>query len=322
MKLALDIARLVKGPSPPLAPVDDVQRRTTLCVVLFLSLCLAFPLVRQLFAVTPSTIRIQSIESPQRGNWVVMPGFSELGSPTFSRDGQWIAFDAYKEGFNNSRAECWIARRDGRDLTRLAYGATPRWSPDGKQLLFVREAVNDRSVPEGIYLINRDGSGERRIGDGRWPDWSPDGKSIVFSVSGDETGGARVGATICVAKADGSERQKIADGDCPSWSPDGTKIAYCYRSPTEAPVIRVYFLRENVEVTLGVGWFRANWWSDSKFVVANGKIRDSRERQIVRMQLNTPDKPTELFTEFDEPSSPCCSWDGKDLVFIAQKPRS
>ncbi len=311
--------------------------RLALAIAGAVGLCLLYAVVQQFSAITPNTIRVQSLESPERGEWVVMPGFSELGSPSFSRDGKWIAFDAYKEGFNNSRAECWIARRDGSDLTRLAYGATPRWSPDGKQLLFVRERVNDSSRPAGIFLINRDGSGERRICGGRWPDWSPDGREIVFSLGGEETGGARVGATIWIAKADGSERQKIADGDCPSWSPDGAKIAYCYRAldrsqrasgsiapnltGQELPVIRVYFLRENVDVTLEIGWFRANWWSDSESVVANGRIRRGPNRQIVRMRLNAPRKPSELLTDFDEPFSPCCSWDGKDLMFIARMPK-
>ena len=94
-------------------------------------------------AITPNTIRIQSTDSPKEGNWVVMAGFSELGSPCFSRDGKWIAFDGYKRGFNNSSSESWIARSDGRDLTRLANGATPRWSPDGNRLLFVRERANN-----------------------------------------------------------------------------------------------------------------------------------------------------------------------------------
>jgi dipeptidyl aminopeptidase/acylaminoacyl peptidase len=85
---------------------------------------------------TPNTIRIQSLDDPTKGHWVAMPSFGELGSPTFSRDGRWIAFDAYKHGFDNSRAECWIARKVGRELKRLAFGATPRFSPDGSRLLF------------------------------------------------------------------------------------------------------------------------------------------------------------------------------------------
>jgi Tol biopolymer transport system component len=270
--------------------------------------------------VTPNTIRIQSLDNPADGNWVVMPGFAELGSPTFSRDGQWIAFDGYKDGFDNSRAECWIARRDGRELKRLAFGATPRFSPDGRQLLFVREGVNDRTLPEGVYVINRDGSGEKRIGPGRWPDWSPDGTSIVFSLGGEETGGARIGSTICIAKSDGSDRRELIEGDCPSWSPDGKKIAYCYRTRGRAPMINVYDLEENANAALGIGWYRANWMPDSKSAVANGLI--DQERVMVRLFLNRPRKVIAQSTEYEDPHSPSVSWGGKEIVFIARKPGS
>ena len=268
--------------------------------------------------ITPNTIRIQSLDEPTKGQWVAMPGFSELGSPTFSRDGQWIAFDAYKEGFNNSSAECWIARRDGRDLKRLAFGATPRFSPDGERLLFVRERVNDLRRQEGIYIINRDGSGEKRIGPGRWPDWSPDGKRIVFSLGGEETGGARIGATICIANADGSDRADLAEGDCPSWSPDGEKIAYCYRDPGRPPMIQVYDIRENAVANLGPGWYRANWMPDSKTVVTNGV--NGRDRVMVRMSLTLPRKVIEQPSDYEDPFSPSISWDGKEILFIARRP--
>jgi Tol biopolymer transport system component len=272
------------------------------------------------FAITANTIRIQSTDSPKEGNWVVMPGFSELGSPCFSRDGKWIAFDGYKKGFDNSSAEFWIARRDGRGLTRLANGATPRWSPDGKQLLFVRARVDNRNSEGGIFLIDRGGSNERRIGEGRWPDWSPDGTEIVYSLGGEEKGGARIGATIFISKVDGSGRREIADGDCPSWSPDGKKIAFCFRAPQRRPVIRIYDLETKKQETLGIGWFRANWMADSKSVVTNGVI--GRESGMVRLSLDAPGSSTKLSTEFDEPFSPCCSWDGKEIIFIAKRPKT
>jgi Tol biopolymer transport system component len=269
---------------------------------------------------TPNTIRIQSLENPANGNWVAMPRFAELGSPTFSRDGQWIAFDAYKEGFDNSRAECWIARRDGRELKRLAFGATPRFSPNGTRLLFVREGVNDRTLPEGVYVIKRDGSGEKRIGPGRWPDWSPDGNAIVFSLGGQETGGARIGSKIYIAKSDGSDRRELVEGDCPSWSPDGKKIAYCYRSRESEPLINVYDLEENANATVGVGWYRANWMPDSKSAVANGLI--DQQSVMVRLFLTRPRKVIEQSTEYEDPFSPSVSWDGKEIIFIARRPGS
>jgi Tol biopolymer transport system component len=268
--------------------------------------------------ITPNSIRIQSFASPDRGRWIVMPGYSELGSPCFSRDGDWIAFDAYKQGYNNSQAECWVARSDGRDLARLTFGSTPRWSPDGKLLLFKRERVNDVNRAGEIFLINRDGSGERRIGEGRWPDWSPDGKEIVFSLGGEPTGGARIGATIWIARVDGSDPRVLAEGDCPSWSPDGKKIAFCYRAPDRSPQILIHDLETHEEKALGVGWFRANWTSESKSVVANGEI--GGESTMVQLSAVGPRSQTELPTGFEEPFSPCCSWDGKDIVYIARRP--
>ena len=270
-------------------------------------------------SITPNTIRIQSVDDPTIGQWVVMPGFSELGSPTFSRDGQWIAFDAYKQGFNNSSAECWIARRDGRDLKRLVFGATPRFSPDGKRLLFMRQRVNDPTKEEGIYMINRDGSSEKRIGPGRWPDWSPDGSEIVFSMGGQAAGGARIGATICIANADGSDRREVIEGDCPSWSPDGTKIAYCLRA---GPPPRDPGLRHAGKCTDDTGnrLVCANWMPDSKSVVCNGG--DGRDSRMVRLSLTIPRKMIEQSTEYEEPFSPAISWDGKEILFIARKPRS
>jgi TolB protein len=268
--------------------------------------------------ITPNTIRIQSTEKPEQGHWVVMPGFSELGSPCFSRDGEWIAFDAYKQGYNNSPSECWVARKDGRELRRLAIGATPRWSPDGERFLFMRNEVNDPRRRPGIFVIDRDGTDERRIGDGRWPDWSPDGKRIAFSIGGRPGPGIREGARICIAGADGTGRREIAEGDSPSWSPDGKKIAYCGKTAGRPLMIYVHDLGTGQDERLGIGWFRANWMPDGKSVVANGTVKG--KVGMVRLSLDAPDRPEELATEFDKPFSPCCSRDGKQIVFIARRP--
>ena len=87
-------------------------------------------------AITPNTIRIQSTDSPKEGAGVVTAGFSELGQFRSSRDGNWIAFDGYKEGFNNSSAESWIARRDGRREETLGIGwFRANWMADSKSVV-------------------------------------------------------------------------------------------------------------------------------------------------------------------------------------------
>jgi Tol biopolymer transport system component len=117
-----------------------------------------------------------------------------------------------------------------------------------------------------------------------------------------------------------SGRREITQGDCPSWSPDGGKIAFCFREPERPPLIKVYNLHTKKEETLGIGWFRANWMPDSKSVVANG-VRDQKVGML-RFWLDTPGLPSELSTEYEEPHSPCCSWDGKQIVYVAKRPKS
>lgn len=116
--------------------------------------------------VADQAVRVQPMDPDEKGHWIVMPAHADLGSPCFSRDGEWIAFDAYREGYNNRHPEAWIARRDGTGLKKLTNGATPRWSPDGSRLLFVRSSEVVPNEDFDIYLINPDGNNEQKLGRG------------------------------------------------------------------------------------------------------------------------------------------------------------
>jgi Tol biopolymer transport system component len=109
----------------------------------------------------------------------------------------------------------------------------------------------------------------------------------------------------------------LTEGDCPSWSPDGKKIACCVKSPDRPPQILVYDLGTARDVTLGIGWYRANWMPDSKTLVANGIV--GQTVGMVRLPLAAPGKPVVLATEFENPFSPSCSQDIKQIVFIAKR---
>lgn len=96
----------------------------------------------------------------------------------------------------------------------------PRWSPNGKKILFHAGAQ--------IYTMNPDGSNVTNIsgytGNNLYPDWSPNGKKIVFRSSRDNNG------EIYVMDADGSNQTRLTDNSAedifPAWSPDGSKIAF------------------------------------------------------------------------------------------------
>jgi dipeptidyl aminopeptidase/acylaminoacyl peptidase len=84
----------------------------------------------------------------------------------------------------------WLVAASGseqpRRLTSGTRDQSPRWSPDGRQLAFVRSIDRDgRSQPGQIYLLSLDGGEARAITDlargAGGPLWSPDGKRIAFS---------------------------------------------------------------------------------------------------------------------------------------------
>lgn len=100
---------------------------------------------------------------------------------------------------------------------------SPRWSPDGSQILLfqIRRQVNQ------IYLLDARGSYLRYITDGVDPRWSPDGAAIAYVKACDAS-------PRCLYLRDlksGAERMIAANiGVRPynniAWSPDGVWIAY------------------------------------------------------------------------------------------------
>lgn len=110
----------------------------------------------------------------------------------------------------------------------------PKWSPDGKSLVFVGSTDDPRqghivvhSVPEGV---------ERELsppltGGILWPRWLPDGQSIMFCGSDQDNPGRIFGIEAETGKLTTLARRQSQDGysiNCwhPSSSSDGRKIYY------------------------------------------------------------------------------------------------
>ncbi|NUR93320.1 MAG: S9 family peptidase [Nonomuraea sp.] len=172
------------------------------------------------------------------------------GDPQLRPDGSAVAYTlttADRESDANV-TEIWLVAPGGKPR-RLATGAAPRWSPDGRTLAFVKPVDG---TPQ-IHLLPMDG-GEARVlteaelGAGV-PVWSPDGTRIAYSgphgapdpnapvvvdsleYKADGAGLLRgITTHLVVVDVDGGESRRLTEGDFhagqPTWSPDGLQLAF------------------------------------------------------------------------------------------------
>jgi Tol biopolymer transport system component len=136
----------------------------------------------------------------------------------------------------------WAADADGGNARRLTDATearidenVPRWSPDGKQIVFtsnrrehyeiwVAEVATGKLMPltKAYHDHDLNADIEQKV-----PAWSPDGKRIAYWC-GVEMNDPRPNLPrhVWVMRSDGTDQKRLVVGDDPNWSPAGEFIIH------------------------------------------------------------------------------------------------
>ena len=186
--------------------------------------------------------------------------------PVWSPDGERIAFLTWG---GTSYNQLNTVRADGSDLRRRIADVSPwwdingnfaeivpTWSPDGRQLAFVKQDESEVS----IFTVNADGTNQREVWARRWGrmkayyfdelqtqisqvTWSPDGASLLIYAGG-----------AYVIDLDGNGPRRVSPLTGPglaAWSADGSRIAV-YETGSWRPILYLFSLEGYYQLYLDI----------------------------------------------------------------------
>ena len=211
----------------------------------------------------------------------------------FSKDGQWVTYVSYRDG------TLWRSKVDGTEKLQLTYPpmypVLPRWSPDGKQILFFEFALSV-DKPARIYEISADGGSPRLLlpndrSQQLDPNWSPDGTKIIFAGESNNPASA-----IRILDLATNQISSLLASDglySPRWSPDGRYISAL---SADSKRLLLFDFQTNQWTTLATGslaWL--SWSHDGQYIY----VLDNRGKdEVVRIRIR--DKKLEPVAEVQD----------------------
>jgi Tol biopolymer transport system component/DNA-binding winged helix-turn-helix (wHTH) protein len=246
-------------------------------------------------------------------------------SPSFSPDGKTVAFSW--DGEEKQYFHVFLISLSGGTVKKLTDGPqndhTPIWSPDGKQLAFLRRSENDTE----IWLVKVDGSDPRKltsIGNSSWHQrlaWTRDPKWMVTSVCTPDDP-----ATLFVISTENGRRRRLTSppagerGDlAPAVSPDGRALAFTrvtreywsdiYIVPVSADLATPDEPRSLTRIDGRAT--KLSWTSDSRQLFVARSSAAAGVRKLLRIDL--AGKVTETGIEGGDPD---VSPDGASLAYV------
>jgi TolB protein len=151
--------------------------------------------------------------------------------PTFSPDGQQIAFASNRSG----NWDIFVMNAQGKQVRQVSRGPAqeihPSFSPDGTRLVYSQ--LSSRSGQWELWTVDLRTSEQRMIGYGLFPTWSPATGEDKIAFQRARQRGTRWFSLWTLTLIDGEARNmtEVAFSSSsaivtPTWSPDGSRLAF------------------------------------------------------------------------------------------------
>jgi len=205
--------------------------------------------------------------------------------PSWSFDGQYIAYTSYKGG----KPDIYIRNLSDKRETVISnegMNITPVFMPDRFELAATQSFSGDQE----IYLLTGTGKMIKKLTNSRGsdvsPTWAPDGKKIAFVSN--RTGGPQI---YVLDLNNGNERRLTFEGKYntqPSWSPRGDKIAYSSQLGGFQQVFVIGADGQNpVQLTNTGGDNESPSWSPDGTLIVFNSTREGPSRLYVMTAFGT-----------------------------------